>query len=314
MPSFDNAYGQQLSLLVDVLPHVAAERDFALKGGTAINLFYRDLPRLSVDIDLAWLPLGGRAQALAGVAAALERISGVLRDQAACRVQAKNTADGVPTGLTISRQGVPIKIDVTPVLRGSVFPPEVRLLQPAAADRFGLLEVQCLGFADLYAGKLVAALDRQHPRDLFDVLQLLATEGITPELWSAFLVYMVEANRPIAELIDPNRLPLSQSFLDEFAGMAGDEEEVDVSALEQAREQLISDLQGRLDANAREFLLSFERESPTWGLLGLPEHVPDLPAVRWKLMNLAKRSAAKRDADYRQLADTLDRIGRKDSA
>jgi len=311
MPSFDNAYTPQFTLVVDVLPHVSAERDFALKGGTAINLFFRDLPRLSVDIDLAWLPPGDREEALAGISAALGRIARVLRESADCQVQPKQTADGVPTGLAILRRRVPIKIDVTPVLRGSVFPPEVRELQPAAAERFGLLEVQCLGFADLYAGKLVAALDRQHPRDLFDVMHLLAAEGVTDELWSAFLVYLVATSRPIAELIDPHRLPLSQSFVDEFAGMAGDEDAVNVDALEQARESLISTLQSRLDPATREFLLSVERESPAWNLLTVPAHVAELPAIRWKLLNLARRSPVKREADYAQLVEALERIRRR---
>lgn len=116
-------------------------------------------------------------------------------------MQAKTTADGVPLGLAIRRERVGIKIDVTPVLRGSVFPPEIRTLSPAAAERFGFLEVQTVGFADLFAGKLVAALDRQHPRDLFDVMHLFANEGITDELWLAFLVYTTAASRPAIEMI-----------------------------------------------------------------------------------------------------------------
>ncbi len=306
MPSFDNTYARQLALLVDVLPHVARETDFALKGGTAINLFFRDLPRLSVDIDLAWLPLGDRPQALAGIAAGLERIADALRKELRCQVQLKTTSDGVPVGLTIGRERVGIKIDVTPVLRGSVFAPEIRGMRPAATERYGLLEVQTLCFADLFAGKLVAALDRQHPRDLFDVMHLLANEGITDELWLAFLVYMTAASRPAVEMIEPNRLPLQENFVREFAGMT--EEPVDVVALEQARETLIALLQSRLDDNARAFLLSMERESPEWERLGLPAHVPDLPAIRWKLQNLGKRSDAKRAHDYRNLAEALERI------
>ena len=50
-------YADQVQLLVRLLPIVADERDFALKGGTAINLFYRDLPRLSVDTDLTYVPV-----------------------------------------------------------------------------------------------------------------------------------------------------------------------------------------------------------------------------------------------------------------
>ena len=54
------------------MPFVAAEKDFALKGGTAINLFLRDLPRLSVDIDLTYLPIADRAQSLAAIDAAMK--------------------------------------------------------------------------------------------------------------------------------------------------------------------------------------------------------------------------------------------------
>ena len=65
-------YVDQLRLLVDILPAVAAEDDFALKGGTAINLFYRDLPRLSVDIDLTFLPIRDRVQSLADIDVAMD--------------------------------------------------------------------------------------------------------------------------------------------------------------------------------------------------------------------------------------------------
>ena len=306
MPSFDNAYARQLALLMDVLPHVAQERSFALKGGTAINLFFRNLPRLSVDIDLTWLPMDARPQALTGIAAGLDRIAVALREQLHCRVQAKTTHDGVPVGLTIQRERVDIKIDVTPVLRGSVFAPEIRRMQPAAEERFGLLEVQTLGFADLFAGKLSAAVDRQHPRDLFDVMHLFASEGLTNELWLTFIIYLTAAGRPAAEMINPNRLPLHEAFVREFAGMT--EDAVDVDALEQARETMIASIHARMDDNMQAFLLSVERETPEWHRLGLPAHVPELPAIRWKLANLAKRTATKRESDYRQLAETLARI------
>jgi hypothetical protein len=68
-------YVDQVRLLVDILPAGAAEEDFALKGGTAINLFYRDLPRLSVDVDLTYLPIRDRAHSLAYIDAAMDRIA-----------------------------------------------------------------------------------------------------------------------------------------------------------------------------------------------------------------------------------------------
>ena len=71
-------YEAQVALLVKILPLVAAEKIFALKGGTAINLFYRDLPRLSVDIDLTYLPIKERAKSLVEIDQALDRISAAI--------------------------------------------------------------------------------------------------------------------------------------------------------------------------------------------------------------------------------------------
>ncbi len=50
--AFTDIYRKQVELLVRTIPNVAEEKCFALKGGTAINLFIRNMPRLSVDIDL----------------------------------------------------------------------------------------------------------------------------------------------------------------------------------------------------------------------------------------------------------------------
>ena len=69
-------YAAQVALLVRILPYVAKEEIFALKGGTAINLFYRDLPRISVDIDLTYLPLKDRAESLVEINDAMDRITG----------------------------------------------------------------------------------------------------------------------------------------------------------------------------------------------------------------------------------------------
>ena len=67
-------YMRQVELLVRTLPFIARQDVFALKGGTAINLFYRDMPRLSVDIDLTYLPIEDRDATLAGIDEALDRI------------------------------------------------------------------------------------------------------------------------------------------------------------------------------------------------------------------------------------------------
>src|SRR3546814_8488620 len=87
-------------------------------------------------------------------------------------------------------------IEVSPVLRGTVFPPGLRSVSPAVEARFGFAEMQLVSEADLYAGKIAAALDRQHPRDLFDIHFMFANEGISDDLFKAFLIHLVSHPRP----------------------------------------------------------------------------------------------------------------------
>jgi predicted nucleotidyltransferase component of viral defense system len=163
-------YAAQVSLLVRLLPFIAQEKAFALKGGTAINLFYRDMPRLSVDIDLTYLPVRDRAESLADINETLDRImtaaSRGIADLDARRI------DGGGSGATRIRArlgGADVKIETSPVTRGVVHDPEERAVSAAVEDEFGYAAVQVVSFEDLFGGKLHAAMDRQHPRDLFDV-------------------------------------------------------------------------------------------------------------------------------------------------
>lgn len=278
-------YAAQVSLLVRMLPEIAEEDCFALKGGTAINLFVRDLPRLSVDIDLTFLPVAERAESLATVTSALNRIADRVRARTGADVQQPGEKDG--TRLLVRSGATAVKIEANPVLRGTVFEPEILSVRPPVEDRFGYAEVKVVSLPDLYAGKIAAALDRQHPRDLFDILYLLANEGITDDLFTAFLVYLVSHNRPPHELLAPHLLDLSAPYHGEFAGMTL--EEVSLEQLLAARDTLIAEISRRSRLPpAREFLRSFYAGRPEWSLLGLATDIAALPAVRWKLMNLAK--------------------------
>lgn len=298
--ALSDRYAAQVALLVEVLPFVAEEPDFALKGGTAINLFLRDLPRLSVDIDLTYLPVAGRPESLAGIHAAMTRLAARLHDGlAGARVTEVPLArENVTTKLTVQRPNAQIKIEVTPVLRGCVFPPEVRGVTPAVEARFGFATAQIVSFADLYAGKLVAALDRQHPRDLFDVRDLLAHEGIGDDLRRAFLVYLVSHTRPMAEVLAPRRKDLAVEFARAFDGMTA--EPVPLADLEAAREALIARVTGDMPETHRAFLIGIEQGDADWAAVGLTEAV-DLPAVAWRRQNLDTLSPVAR----RKLADAV---------
>jgi len=302
--AFQDAYRQQVALMIRSIPFVAQEQCFALKGGTAINLFVRDLPRLSVDIDLTYLPVEDRVSSLATIDAAMarikERIEGGIPGAAVA--PSRSAGDNINTKLIVRSESVQIKIEVTPVLRGTVYDPVVMSIVPAVEDTFGFAEMQVVSFADLYAGKIVAALDRQHPRDLFDVRDLLANEGISDELRRAFLVYLISHNRPMAEVLAPTRKPLAEEFERGFVGMT--QENVELADLEATREALIATMVGEMPDAHREFLIGFKRGEPDWELLGIPE-ARHLPAVLWKQQNLEKMQPENRKAMIEALENVL---------
>jgi predicted nucleotidyltransferase component of viral defense system len=276
-------YVNQVRLLVDILPAVAAEEDFALKGGTAINLFYRELPRLSVDVDLTFLPIKDRAQSLAAIDAAMDRIAAAgskMRGVTSTRIAG---GGGGATRVMFQRGASTVKVETSPVMRGVVFEPELKRVSPAVEDEFGFAETRLVAFEDLFAGKLHAALDRQHPRDLFDVKLLYEHEGITDDLFRAFLVYVASSNRPPHELLDPNLLPLGDVFEKEFSGMTDDA--VTVADLDAVRVRLIQDVQSRLNQNAAHFLRTLADGTPAFKAIGLASSAA-LPAVQWKLRNI----------------------------
>ena len=296
-------------MLVQVAPLVFRDSPFALKGGTAINLFVRDMPRLSVDLDLVFVDhRSARDEALTRINDALGAAADRLKaHRFAVRKQA--TADAGDTKLQVRRGNIEVKVEVNFVLRGTVHP--VRMASLTAKAREALqadLEIPVVATEDLYAGKLVAALDRQHPRDLFDVMQLMANGGITPEIRRTFVIYLACHNRPIHELLSPALRDISQEYERTFAGMTS--EPVELADLLATREAMVADLHSGLDSDDREFLLSVARAEPVWDKSPYA-HAKELPALQWKLLNLRKLrdSHAKRfAAQHDELAKRLEHL------
>ncbi|WP_374765289.1 nucleotidyl transferase AbiEii/AbiGii toxin family protein [Yunchengibacter salinarum] len=282
-------YEAQVALLVRILPHVAEEPIFALKGGTAINLFYRDLPRLSVDIDLTYLPIKDRDESLAEINDAMDRIAASIEAGiAGAKTQRIKGGGGGATRLLARLNGAEIKTETSPVTRGVVHEPESRAVTEAVEDEFGYAEMQIVAFEDLFGGKLHAALDRQHPRDLYDVKLLYENEGLTDDLFRTFLIYVASSPRPAHELLNPNLIDLDQPFAQQFEGMT--KTPVALDELLKTRKQLIADIQSRFDANTKRFLLSLHDGAPEFEAIDRPQ-AANLPAVRWKLMNIEKLMA-----------------------
>ena len=288
---------KQADLVVQLIPFVNAETCFALKGGTAINFFVRNFPRLSVDIDLVYVPVEDRETSLHGINAALQRMADKIRRSmpTAQVTERKIAGQNLVVKLTVRVPNVgEAKIEPNVVLRGVVHPTTERTLVPRAVEAFGRsAAIRTLSLAELYGGKLCAALDRQHPRDLFDVHGLFQAEGITDEIRRAFVIFLASHDRPMNELLNPNRQNLQQVFADQFEGMTLDP--LPLAALETARERLIEQINRDLTNAEREFLLSMKQLAPRWDLLGIPG-LERLPGLQWKLYNLRKMDPAKRSA------------------
>lgn len=299
-----DAYAAQVALLVRLLPFIAAEPVFALKGGTAINLFYRDMPRLSVDIDLTYLPIKDRAESLAEINATLDRImSAAIEGIPRLQAQRIEGGGGGATRIRARLDGAEVKIETSPVTRGVVHDPERRGVSPTVEDEFGYAAIDVVSFEDLFGGKLHAAVDRQHPRDLFDVKLLYENEGLTDALFRTFLVYVASSPRPAHELLSPSLSALDEPFAREFIGMTTIP--ITLDELAATRDQLIADIRSRLDDTTRQFLLSLHEGEPDFAAIGLPQ-AQALPAVRWKLLNLNKlkdENPAKHDAQRAELAN-----------
>jgi predicted nucleotidyltransferase component of viral defense system len=303
--AFEDTFLKQAELLMRVLPAIAEDSRVALKGGTAINLFHRPLPRLSVDIDLTFLPICPREEALSEINDVLERLASrvkqTIRGSSVTCIWDQNA--GMMVRLFVRKEAVQVKVEPNTVIRGAVFPAEESDLVGEAQKLFQLfVSIQTLSKADLFGGKICAALDRQHPRDLFDVALLLNDEGITDKIRTAFIVYLISHPRPIHELLNPRFRDIRTPYDNEFLGMV--RVPVVYDELLTIRKKLVETVWTIPTENERRFLLSFKTGSPEWALLGIP-HVPRLPAVQWKLLNIRNMSPTKRKEQLRQLTKVL---------
>lgn len=282
----NQAYTSTVQLLLAIAPTIFETPIFALKGGTALNLFVQDLPRLSVDLDVVFVRHDmGRAEALQAIkdelAAAKIRIEGM-----GFMADVRQNKAGDEAKMFVTDNTSSVKVEVNFVFRGTVLPLVRSSLTAAAQNLFAAnIELPMLAIPELYGSKLVAAMDRQHPRDLFDVQHVFDKFGMPSEFVDCFVVYLVGHNRPVHEVLFAQSQPLAQVFASEFAGMTATP--VTLAQLEATRVRLFESLPKALTPAHRTFLLSLVQAEPDWSQMPFA-HLQELPAIRWKLMNLAK--------------------------
>lgn len=299
-------YFEQAKFMLSILPIIAQEKDFALKGGTALNFFHLDMPRISVDIDLTFLPIKPRDETLKDITNSLSRISdSVKRLFPGCQIQKVKIKDtGYIYKLIINSTDSLVKIEPNLILRGSCYPTVHKTLCRKAVEIFKMeMQVPVLSFADLYGGKICAALDRQHPRDLFDIKLLYEAGGLNKEISQAFVVYLASHNRPMSELLSPNFQDLRQAYETEFKGMSSIE--VSYQELEKIGKEMPSLILSNLSKNERKFLLSVKMGNPNFSLLSI-SGLENLPAIKWKVENILKMESKKKITATEKLKSILE--------
>jgi predicted nucleotidyltransferase component of viral defense system len=292
----NNSYYNQASLLLRVIPEIAKDKRFALHGGTAINMFVRNMPRLSVDIDLTYLPIENREQSFAMISAALLEI----RERLNIRFPALQIQHKVEIHkLIIANRDAIIKVEVSPIIRGSLGDVSELQLSEKAQNNFDTFcEMQVVSIGQLYGGKICAAMDRQHPRDLFDIKYLLQNEGFTSAIKEGFLFRLLSSERSIQDVLFPKLQDQRLAFQNQFSGMSP--ESFSYEEYEQIRETLIQKVHQSLTDADKSFLIRVKNAEPDWSIYDFLR----FPSIQWKQQNLTKMKATN-PLKHKELTDSL---------
>lgn len=284
----NSEYAKKVEILLRMIPLVTEEGVFAVHGGSAINLFVRNLPRYSVDIDLTYIPLEDRNSSLL-------HINGHLNSIAAKAGKAFRGMHIVEKPdickLLCEYQGHQIKIEVNQTKRGVIGGDVIRKpVCDKAQEEFGLYcETDIVPMTLLYGGKIAAALSRQHPRDMFDVKYM---EYPFTETREGLLFCLLGSDRPIRESFSPSLIDQSDALVNQFEGMT--DIPFSYEEFENTRNELIRDVNALMTPEDKAFLLSFESAEPDWDNFEFG-YFRDYPSVKWKLQNLGKLKSTNPD-------------------
>jgi predicted nucleotidyltransferase component of viral defense system len=281
----DKVYVDTVRLMLGIAPQVFQRPPFAMKGGTALNIFLHDMPRLSVDMGVVFVDhRTSRDAALSTIQDELRSLARRL-EPLGYKSSLLNTNDGNEVKIVVSRDNVSVKIEVNYNFRGTLLPVTAMRIAGKAEDLFATeVTVPSLAQEELYGGKIVAALDRQHPRDFFDVREMLLRRHLDQAVLDCFVGYLSGHNHTVHEILFSQDKSMTVLYEQQFQGMTS--EPVSLAELEEARHSLRQLLQEGLQDRHKQFLLGLVRLEPDWSLMPFA-HLQELPALKWKMQNLA---------------------------
>ena len=282
----DSSYIEIARLMLLATPHVFRAPDFAMKGGTALNLFLHDMPRLSVDIDIAFIDhTKSRDEALQTIQQELQSLCERI-EPLGLKGTLASTGDSEDVKIIITRGAVSMKVEVNYNFRGTLLPPRDARISELASRSFAMdFSIPSLAREELYGGKLVAALDRQHPRDFFDVREMFLKDHFDAGVVDCFVCYLGGHNNTVHGVLFSKDKKITSLYEEQFVGMTT--HPVSLAELQEARSDLRSALRDNLQERHKKFLLGLVRLEPDWSLMPF-SHLHELPALKWKILNLEK--------------------------
>ncbi|MBO5844615.1 MAG: nucleotidyl transferase AbiEii/AbiGii toxin family protein [Bacteroidales bacterium] len=272
-------YKRQVALLIRIMPLVYQIKDFAVHGGTAINLFHKNMPRYSVDIDLTYIHIQEREESLRTIKEHLTILK-------------KNIEKTIPNIKVIPKydiwklqctlNGATVKIEVNGTKRGVIGEIEEKMLCQKAQQEFSMAcKARTVSYSQLYGGKITAALSRQHPRDLFDCKYMEI--NTFNEVKDGFMLCLLGSDKPIIESLQPNDIDQSKVLENQFKGMS--DIEFTYEDYEKTRKKLINQVNTSLTETDKAFILSFEEGNPDWSKCSAGD-LSNYPSIKWKLQNI----------------------------
>ena len=274
-------YRKQVALLIRIMPSVYKIKEFAVHGGTAINLFHRNLLRYSVDIDVTYIPIENRQQSLASINQKLLEVKKNI-EKTIPGVVVKHKPDVWKLLCTLG--DATVKIEVNATKRGIIGDVVELPLCEKARNEFSMgCKARTVSFSQLYGGKITAALSRQQPRDLFDCkyMELQSFDDVK----NGFMLCLLGSDKPIIESLQPHDIDQTEALENQFQGMT--ETPFGYEDYLESRTALLSLVNGGLTITDKEFLLSFEQGEPDWNKCCAGD-LSQYPSVQWKLLNIGK--------------------------
>lgn len=269
-------YKSQVALLVRIMPLVYQMKDFAVHGGTAINLFHQNMPRYSIDIDLTYLPIEPRNKSLENINRHLHKLK-VSIERAIPEIRIIHKPD--VWKLQCSYAGAMVKIEVNGTKRGVLGDIEILELCQRAKEEFQAnCKARIVPYSQLYGGKIAAALSRQHPRDIFDCKYM--KETTFERIKNGLILCLLGSDKPIIESLCPNEVNQKEILNNQFLGMT--DIPFSYSDYRIARQDIIRMVNACLNKDDKTFLLSFEQGTPIWNYCSAG-NLSSFPSVQWKL-------------------------------